>query len=222
MGDYERGARGHVRVLANISSIVQFLSRDVADFLVLHPHVRVDLSERISTDVIEGIMEGEADIGVCLSNVADAGLERRAYESDRLIVLMHPAHPLAGRERIGFSDVMGCDFVSLQANARTTTFLMGIASRTGRTLNYRMHVSTFDAVCHVVAANLAIAIVAEGAVQHLKTSLGLYAVELTDNWAHRDILIYVRGYEALPAPSRRLVDHLGDCANRRRNALNQK
>lgn len=216
MGDYERGARGHVRVLANISSIVQFLAQDVASFLVDHPQVQVDLGERVSTDVIDGVREGAADVGICLANVADVGLERRAYEKDRLIVLVHPEHPLAARGQIEFSEAMGYDFVSLQANARTTTFLMGLASRTGRALNYRMHVSTFDALSHVVAANLAIAVVAEGAVRHLQTALGLCTVELTDPWASREILVYLRKYDALPMPSRLLVEHLLDRSHHRR------
>src|SRR5687767_12362690 len=49
LGEYAQGVRGHVRVLANVSSIVEFLPNDVASFLARHPSVRLDLQERVST-----------------------------------------------------------------------------------------------------------------------------------------------------------------------------
>lgn len=208
MVEYAGGARGHVRVLANISSLVQFLPRDISTFLTSHQQVRVDLQERVTSEVLDGIADGSADIGICLDTTASHGLECMPYESDRLIVLVHPDHPLARREAVRFEETTEYDFVGLQPNTGTSIFLSGLAARVGRSLNYRLHVSTFEAICHIVAENLAIAIVADGAVRLMQNALGLRAVPLDEPWATREIIMAMRSYETLSAPARSLVDHL--------------
>lgn len=209
MADYARGTRGHVRISANLSSIAQFLPRDIASFLALHPDIRVDLEEKVSTDVVNAVREGQCDIGVCLSIVNAEGLERQPYEADRLVVLAHPGHPVAGLASTSFLDTLDYEFISTQANAATTTFLSSLAARHGHTLRYRMHVSTLEALCHIVAENLGIAIVAEGAVRTLAAGLRLHTTTLLDSWAQRDIVLYVRNHKALPTPALLLFEHLG-------------
>lgn len=214
MREYAQGARGHVRVLANISSLSQFLPRDISRFLAAHEHVRIDLQERVTSEIVAGVRDGQADLGVCVGAAAAHGLQTMPYRTDRLVVLVHPQHPLAARSSVSFEETMDYRFVNMQPHTATSVFLAGLAARAGRTLDYRMHVGTFDAICHVVAEGLAIAIVASGAVRLLQGVLGLETVALTDGWAEREIVMCMRSYEALSMPARALVDELGASASR--------
>jgi DNA-binding transcriptional LysR family regulator len=64
LGEYAHGLKGHVRLLANTAAAVEFLPPLLADFLVAHPNVDVDLDERPSIAVTQAVAEGLADLGV--------------------------------------------------------------------------------------------------------------------------------------------------------------
>ncbi|MEG0678146.1 MAG: LysR family transcriptional regulator, partial [Comamonas sp.] len=62
--DGGKGLRGHVRVMANISSITQFLPAQLQSFLSQYPLVDVRLQERVSTDIARAVEDNEADVGL--------------------------------------------------------------------------------------------------------------------------------------------------------------
>jgi DNA-binding transcriptional LysR family regulator len=216
LSEYAQGVRGHVRVYANVSSIVEFLPNDLGTFLAKHPHVRLDLQERVSTAVVAGVRESTADIGICWSVVDTTGLQVYPYETDQLMVVVHPAHPLARLKSMRLEDTLDYEFVGLQPESIMNVFLSGIAVRLGKALTYRINVTTFDAACRVIAANLAIGVIPSQIARGYEVSLGLKAVPLTEDWAHRQIIQCVRDYEALPVPARAFVDHLRERSEARK------
>ena len=58
---FSSGAKGRVRVVANLSSIVQFLPEDVAGFGRASPEVSIELEEENSADVLRIVGEHGAD-----------------------------------------------------------------------------------------------------------------------------------------------------------------
>src|SRR6266404_3117135 len=64
LSEYSQGVRGHVRMLANLSAIVQFLPEDLSRFFRAHEALRIDLQERPSGQVVRDIEEGAAEIGI--------------------------------------------------------------------------------------------------------------------------------------------------------------
>ena len=65
LSEYADGVRGHVRMHANISAIVQFLPEDLGAFARAHSQVKIDLQEHLSSDVLHAVQEGAADLGIC-------------------------------------------------------------------------------------------------------------------------------------------------------------
>ena len=53
LAEYAKGVRGHVRMFANLSAIVQFLPEDLSGFFGAHRSLRVDLQERPSAQVVK-------------------------------------------------------------------------------------------------------------------------------------------------------------------------
>ena len=51
MREYGSGMRGHVRMVANISAITQFLPHELQRFMARHPQVQVRLQEQISSAI---------------------------------------------------------------------------------------------------------------------------------------------------------------------------
>ncbi len=102
LSEYAAGSRGHVRVLANVSSMVEFLPEALSRFLEANPGVRVDVEERTSVDILRGLEESAADIGISRDFISTRELDVTTYRSDHLALVVPKDHPLAGEPAIGF------------------------------------------------------------------------------------------------------------------------
>lgn len=88
------GAKGHVRVHANVSAVVQFLPEDLAEFVARHDEIKIHLVDTVSTEVIRAVQEGDADIGICHPNLPIGNLQVRPYRRDRLLMVVRRGHSL--------------------------------------------------------------------------------------------------------------------------------
>ncbi|MDE2607992.1 MAG: LysR family transcriptional regulator [Burkholderiales bacterium] len=208
LSEYVSGVRGYIRLFANISSMVETLSEDIGTFLAHHENVKIDLEEHVSSQVVRAVAEGSTDIGICWAQADTRELQVFPYRTDHLVAVMHPGHPLAPRPTLAFADTLDHDQIGLHPDSMMYATLRPLAAQLGKTLRFRIHVSTFESACRMVRANLAMAIVPEEAVTLYRTLFGLHQIRLSDPWAVRQQVICVRDYEALPVPARLLVDHL--------------
>jgi DNA-binding transcriptional LysR family regulator len=208
LGAYAGGLAGQIRVLSNTNALTEFLPEALSSFLSAHPHVSVDLEERLSDEIVGLIAEGVADLGIVAGTVDAGALETYPFRKDRFVLVVARDHPLAKRARIGFAQVLDRDFVGLDRASALQRFLADKAARIGRPLRLRVQLRSFDAVCRLVECNVGIGIVPETTARRAARAMGIVAVALTDPWAVRDLTICVRGMRELPPFARQLVEHL--------------
>ncbi|AMN79427.1 MULTISPECIES: LysR family transcriptional regulator [Pseudomonas] len=208
LGEHSHGVRGYVRMLANLSAIIQFLPEDLRDFSERHPEVKTDLEERPSNGVVQGVLDGVADLGICSSDTDTKGLPSVTYRHDKLVVLMPADHPLAARKTLAFVDTLDSDYVGLHAASSINMRTHAAAREAGRMLRLRIHVPGFDAMCRMVQANMGIGILPQKAYELFGRALGLHAVPLTDDWSDRSLILVVRDEAQLSPVSRLLFDYL--------------
>ena len=202
------GARGHVRVFANISAIVEFLPAALAAFLAKYPDIHIHLEEHVSTGVAAAVADNLADFGIMGSTAAVDGLAMTPFRNDELVVVLKPDHEMAQRDGLTFGDIVQQPLVGLHANSSLHHLLARAAADAGRPLNVRIRVTSFDAVCAMVAAGLGIGIIPKAAASAYAAQLRLNAIALTDAWAKRQLFICTRVNEPLPGAAQRLLDHL--------------
>src|SRR5690606_19499013 len=119
--DYSRGLQGHVRVLANASSILELLPDRLMQFSRSHPDIRVDVEERPSPDIPLALLEGRADLGIVDIAHPLMGLQLQSLGQDTLVLIVPEGSPLAHMPEIALQDVLTEDFVCLtDGNALTT------------------------------------------------------------------------------------------------------
>ncbi len=208
LGEHSHGVRGYVRMLANLSAIIQFLPEDLRDFSELHPEVKTDLEERPSNGVVQGVLDGVADLGICSSDTDTKGLPSVTYRHDKLVVLMPADHPLAARQTLAFSETLDSDYVGLHAASSINMRTHAAAREAGKMLRLRIHVPGFDAMCRMVQANMGIGILPQKAYELFGRALGLHAVPLTDAWSDRSLILVVRDKAQLSPVSRLLFEYL--------------
>lgn len=212
LSEYADGVRGHVRMHANISAIVQFLPEDLGSFTRLHDQVKIDLEEHLSSEVVRAVQEGAADLGICHTGVRGPlpDLQTRPYRQDHLVLIVPEAHPLAGEKQLAFADSLDWDHVGLHANSSIYQAMHQAATAAGRGIRLRIRVTGLDAMCRMIHNGLGVGLMPRRAFELMHGVGELTCVALTDGWATRQIDLVARDFSTLPVTARLLVAHLGE------------
>ncbi|HEX5263035.1 MAG TPA: LysR substrate-binding domain-containing protein [Phenylobacterium sp.] len=208
LGAYAGGASGEVRLLANTNALTEFLPEALSLFLADHQHVSVDLEERLSDEIVGLVAEGVADVGIVAGTVDVGALTSYPFRSDRFVVVTAKDHALAAQAQVSFAQVLDYDLVGLDRAASLQRFLAGKAAREGRPLRLRVQLRSFDAVCRMVECGVGVGVVPRTTAARAAKTMALGVVELSDDWAARELRIVVRASDQLRPYARELVDSL--------------
>jgi DNA-binding transcriptional LysR family regulator len=208
LSEYGEGVRGHVRIHSNTSAIIAFLPQDLSAFSRLYPEIKIDLQERVSSEIIAAVRDGLTDIGIFAGHVAAPDLQQLSYRHDRLVLMTPIDHPLAERESIAFSEALAFDFIGLQQDTSLQSLLNEQANLAGKALRMRIQVRSFDAICRMIHHGMGVGVLPEQTIYRDLGDLQLKSIPLSDSWAQRELVIGMRRYASLHVTARHLVDHL--------------
>jgi len=211
MAAYSPGIKVQMRLLCSTVAMHEVVPERLADFLLAHPHVNVQVEERPGNDVVNALAEGTADVGIVRENTDVFELESFLFQHDRLVLVAAPAHPLVKAAQAGaISLTQGdlCDVIGLpQGTALQDLWDRRVAQR-GRHLNYRIRVGSFDEQCRLVARGAGIALIPRSTAERQARSQDIRILHLTEDFADLALRLCVRRLAELPAATRRLVDSL--------------
>lgn len=203
--DYSLGLQGHVRVLANASSILEILPDRLRRFAHSHPQIRVDVEERPSPEIPLALLDGRADLGIVDIAHPLLGLHFQDLARDTLVLIVPRGHRLAGLPGIALREALSEDFVCLTDGNALTTRLTAAAAQTGQPIRIRMQLRSFDAICRMVGAGLGVGVLPIEALAPQLASLPIAAIPLSDHWASRAHRLALREGLAPSAATRTLV-----------------
>lgn len=208
LSSYAGGLSGEVKVLANTNALTEFLPEALSSFLAQHPHVSVDLEERLSDEIVGLIAEGVGDVGIVAGTVDVGALQTYPYRSDRFVVVTAQDHPLAQLPKASFAEVLDYDFVGLERSSSLQRFLTAKAAREGQPLKLRVQLRSFDAVCRLVECGVGVGVVPQTTARRASQTMKLGVVQLADDWALRELKIVIRAEAELRPYARELVESL--------------
>ena len=191
MRDHATGRKGALRILANTSAMTEVLPEHLAGFAQENPDVRLAVEERWSDDIVRAVLAAEGDIGIVVEGTKTDGLETLHYSTDRIAVVMPAAHPLARAPKMSFITVLEEDLVALEAGSSMMRLLAQQAVIAERSLQLRVEVRSFEAVCRMVQAGFGLGLLPYQAASVLGQGLGLAVRPLEEEWAEREMLICV-------------------------------
>lgn len=218
LAEHAQGVRGYVRMVANLSAIVEFLPEDLRAFIQMHEQVKLDLEERPSGRVVKGVEDSWADIGICSGDVDTRDLQSVLYRRDKLVLVMRDDHPLAGHSSVEFAATLDSDHVGLHAESSINARAHLASHSAGKALKMRIQVPGFDAVCRMAQVGMGLGVIPHAVFVAIGQPLGLVAVALEDDWAQRELRVVVRDVKALSPVTQALFDHLS-CAEMRAGLL---
>ncbi|KAB0265303.1 LysR substrate-binding domain-containing protein [Microvirga brassicacearum] len=205
---FSRGLKGQVRIFANTTAMTGVLPEALSSFLATHPQVDIDLEERLSPEIARAVTDGSVDIGILAGNVRTDELEVIPYQKDRLVLAVARSNPLSDRHDIDFTDALSQNFVSLHQDSAIYGFVNQIVSGLGASINIRIKVSSFEALCRMVEADVGVGVLPASVAARLAGSHAIHIVALRDPWAVRELKICVQSLPGLPSFARELVDYL--------------
>jgi molybdate transport repressor ModE-like protein len=159
--DHLQGVTGHIRVIANVSSIATVLPNDLTEFLQSHPGIRIDLSEYTSREIQRMLADGQADIGVLAGPVTREDLESAPYYKDRLVIMLPREAVPASQKKMGIDQLLAQDLILSQEGGSISEWLADLARLKGQLLHVRVRAKGFDALSQLVAAGLGVTVLPE-------------------------------------------------------------
>lgn len=206
--EYGDGAAGHLRIFANTTAVTEFMPEVLAVFLAKRPGVTVDLQERLTRDIVRGVLDGSTDLGIVAGAVTATGLEVLPFSQDRLVIGVPLGHPLAERDKVSFRQTLDYPHIGMHDGSTLLSFLRDQVEALGSDLPLRIQVFGFEAACRMIEAGVGVGIIPESAALRHQRTMQLRVVELDEPWAERERSVVVREREALPGCGQALVEAL--------------
>lgn len=207
LGEYARGLRATLRVLANTAAMAELLPLRLADWMAANPRIDLDLKERQSIEIARSVAAGFADLCTLSVAAAQDGLELHPFAEDRLVVVAARQDDLARMRQARLADLAGRYFIGLSGSA-LRDHVAAQAAAMGMALRYRIRLRIFDGICRMAGAGVGIGIVPETAARRMKRISGTAIIRLADGWARRRLSVCIRAGTELSAPAQSLLRNL--------------
>lgn len=197
---------GFIRIAANYGASIDFLPKDIAAFLAKEPGARISLEQRSSSEVVELVALGKADIGISAYPGKYSGLSFLPYRNDRLVIACRKDHPLARHDSVDFKDCLKYDFLGLTENSAMQRFVFKHAKALGHPLELRLQVDNQQILLSLVKRGAGIAVVSNDAFAQAVPEGDIKAVAIEQDWAKRELRIAIN--EKFESTCSEMVQHL--------------
>lgn len=204
------GTIGNVAVMANAYASNCFLPGYLAGFADDYPDVRVTIEEHSSPEIIRAIQAGVAEIGIASMESFPEEIATFLYGIEHLAVITPKGHPLASTECLTLNKILTEPFVCMSGGSEIHTLAMNLAVAHGATLDIRIQVQSFDAVCRMVAAGMGIGMVPHDWVllNAAQGSLELEVLPIAEEWAKQPIYLCHHRERPMTVAAEAMLEHL--------------
>lgn len=125
-----------------------------------HPGVELTVREQSSEELAEMLRADELDLAFLsvTERIESHGLGLRQLVSEELVVLLPPAHPLAGRRKLRIANLHDEEFISFRAGARLRELLFSAARTAGFQPRVRLESNESQRIRRLVSRGMGVAI----------------------------------------------------------------
>ena len=202
------GDAGHIRIFANTTAVTEFMPDILAQFLAGHPGVTIDLQERLTRDIVRGVLDGTTDLGIVAGPVDAPELQTIHFSTDRLVLVVPNGHALQDQDKVKLADAVRYPFITMHEGSTLVAFLRDQLERIGQRLPQRIQLYSFDSICRIVQAGVGVGVIPDSAARRYGAEMKLRVVELDEPWVVRERKLLVRDIDALPGCARELIEQI--------------
>lgn len=125
--DMRQGRTGLVRLAASAPPSMSIVPSALVAFREAHPDIVVRSLVAPYVNIVEMVRNGEASLGVGMSNIPHHDLDVETVGHAELVCLMPEGHRLAELEQVGFADIRDETLISYRADTLPARLLSGAA-----------------------------------------------------------------------------------------------
>jgi len=170
---------GALRVTASLSVCTYLMPEVMEEYKAANPKTMVHLRSGNSMQVLKMVLDGEADIGVARS-LHHPEVETMTLRDDPLILVGHPAHPLASRRQAHLEEVEEWPLIFYDRGSSDWTLTQGLFRRAGLLPNVVLEVETIEAAKRMVERKLGFSFLPQIALTHELSHGKLVSIEIVD------------------------------------------
>jgi LysR family transcriptional regulator, transcriptional activator of the cysJI operon len=161
-------------------------------FRAAHPGVEVKVEYRRSWDLYNAVLEGEVDVGLVCYPAKKKGLQILPFIDDRLVMICHPRHRLAGRKSIALQELEGERLISFEPDQPTRKVIDKTLRDHGVRIHHAIEFDNVETVKRAVEIENGISIVPAQTVKQEVEAGVLAAVEITDPHMSRPLAVLLK------------------------------
>jgi len=200
------GTRGDRVTLACVSSHVYYCASEVlSQYRESHPRVQVILVDAKSNEVLQSVLQGEADFGLTFQETLQDDVEFTPLVAERFVVACRRDHPLARKRRVRWSDLAEYAYIAVARTSGNRLIIDRSLAGTDVRLRIAYEVQTGATALRLVEAGLGVAAVPEMAMAG-QAYASLVGVPLVEPEISRMTGLIRRRGRALSASAQHLFD----------------
>lgn len=166
-GAISRGQQGRLRIGLYASIAAGFLAELLGQFRELHPTVELQVTEGRARDTIREVREGRLDVAFVVGVLPAGECHSKPLWTEVLLVAFPERHPLAGAERVMWSELAGENFLTRSGGAGPQVhdrIVLRLAEHWNRPRIQRLDVER-DTLMSMVAQGYGITLTSEAAAK---------------------------------------------------------
>ena len=113
LSDTARERYGHITIASISMTAVELVPQAIQIYSRLFPNIRTRILELPSPGVVEAVVQGRADIGICVYAKPHRETEIDIVADLPYVLVCRDDHPLSHRRRVRWSDIHGQSVISL-------------------------------------------------------------------------------------------------------------
>jgi len=169
---------GELRIAAIYSIGLHELPPHLKSFREKFPDVELHVEYRRSQQVYSQVLAGDVDIGLVAFPTKRNGLQIEIFSEDKLVLICHPNHPLAGRKRIKIEELNGEKFIAFEPDLPTRKVIDRHFRDHSVQIEHAMEFDNIETVKRAVEIESGVSIVPRNTVRQEVESGVLMALEV--------------------------------------------
>ncbi len=149
--------RGRVLIGAN-EGAVHVLLPVIEQFRRDHPHAQVEVRRVPARQVAREVLSRSLDFGVLTFAPRERGLQTLALGEDELVMLISPAHPLAGRSRITMEELGRQTVIAHNEASPARERVLRLYEQQHTSINIQIGLPSLDGIKRAVEMGLGVAL----------------------------------------------------------------
>ncbi|WP_455826276.1 LysR family transcriptional regulator [Pseudomonas graminis] len=169
-----------------------------------YPDIDIELTEYGSKKLRECLEAGEVDLAALLLPV-DEDFDYQPVRNEPLMAVLPTRHPLAGRKRIDFTDLVDSPFILFEAGFALNAKILAACERKGVTPRVTARSGQIDFIVDLVAAGLGVAFLPR-MLAHMHQHADIALIPLDEPHTDWHIALAWRANAHLPPAARAWLD----------------